>query len=77
MASDGRILVVDDESDLREMLTRSFSREGHRVLAVAEWHPNVGTAALAQHGKVETRVEGDHVTVSRWTMPVCSSWTSA
>jgi hypothetical protein len=23
------ILVVDDESDLREMLTRSFSREGH------------------------------------------------
>jgi DNA-binding response OmpR family regulator len=30
------ILVVDDESDLREMLTRSFSREGHRVLSVAE-----------------------------------------
>jgi DNA-binding response OmpR family regulator len=29
------ILVVDDESDLREMLTRSFSREGHRVTAVA------------------------------------------
>jgi DNA-binding response OmpR family regulator len=30
------ILVVDDESDLRDMLTRSFSREGHRVLAVAD-----------------------------------------
>ena len=30
------ILVVDDESDLREMLTRSFSREGHRVSAVGE-----------------------------------------
>jgi DNA-binding response OmpR family regulator len=30
------ILVVDDESDLREMLTRSFSREGHRVSSVAE-----------------------------------------
>ncbi|MGA2925918.1 MAG: response regulator [Solirubrobacteraceae bacterium] len=30
------ILVVDDESDLREMLTRSFSREGHRVEAVAD-----------------------------------------
>jgi phenylpropionate dioxygenase-like ring-hydroxylating dioxygenase large terminal subunit len=29
---------------------------------------NVGTAALAQHGKVETHVNGDHVTVSRWTM---------
>ena len=30
------ILVVDDESDLREMLTRSFSREGHRVMAVPD-----------------------------------------
>jgi DNA-binding response OmpR family regulator len=30
------ILVVDDESDLREMLTRSFSREGHRVSAVGD-----------------------------------------
>ena len=30
------ILVVDDEADLREMLTRSFSREGHRVLAVSD-----------------------------------------
>jgi DNA-binding response OmpR family regulator len=35
------ILVVDDESDLREMLTRSFSREGHHVVAVAD-----GTAAI-------------------------------
>lgn len=30
------ILVVDDESDLRDLLTRSFSREGHRVQAVAD-----------------------------------------
>src|SRR5579875_2072791 len=30
------ILVVDDESDLREMLTRSFSREGHRVSSVPD-----------------------------------------
>jgi DNA-binding response OmpR family regulator len=30
------ILVVDDESDLRDMLTRSFSREGHRVTAVGD-----------------------------------------
>lgn len=30
------ILVVDDEQDLRDMLTRSFSREGHRVTAVAD-----------------------------------------
>ncbi len=29
------ILVVDDEAALREMLTRSFSREGHSVTAVA------------------------------------------
>jgi DNA-binding response OmpR family regulator len=30
------ILVCDDESALREALTQSFEREGHRVLAVAE-----------------------------------------
>src|ERR1700758_3279819 len=41
------ILVVDDESDLREMLTRSFSREGHRVLAVAD-----GRAAI-DHASTE------------------------
>ena len=39
------ILVVDDESDLREMLTRSFSREGHRVVAVAD-----GRAAIDHAG---------------------------
>ena len=30
------ILVVDDEAPLRDMLSRSFEREGHRVLAVAD-----------------------------------------
>ena len=30
------ILVVDDESELREQLRRLFSREGHRVTAVAD-----------------------------------------
>ncbi|MDQ6750850.1 MAG: response regulator transcription factor [Actinomycetota bacterium] len=30
------ILVVDDEAALRDMLSRSFAREGHRVLAVAD-----------------------------------------
>src|SRR5437763_16498331 len=30
------ILVVDDESGLRDMLSRSFSREGHRVTAVGD-----------------------------------------
>ncbi|MGC9222003.1 MAG: response regulator transcription factor [Solirubrobacteraceae bacterium] len=30
-----RILVVEDELDLREMLVRSFSREGHQVSAVS------------------------------------------
>ena len=39
------ILVVDDESDLREMLTRSFSREGHRVVAVPD-----GTEAIERAG---------------------------
>ena len=39
------ILVVDDESDLREMLTRSFTREGHHVTAVSD-----GAAAIDMAG---------------------------
>jgi DNA-binding response OmpR family regulator len=35
------ILLVDDDKPLRDMLTRSFEREGHRVTAVAD-----GEAAL-------------------------------
>jgi DNA-binding response OmpR family regulator len=35
------ILLVDDDQPLRDMLTRSFEREGHRVTAVAD-----GDAAL-------------------------------
>ena len=30
------ILLVDDDRPLREMLTRSFEREGHRVTAVGD-----------------------------------------
>ncbi|MEA2340567.1 MAG: two-component system, OmpR family, response regulator RegX3 [Solirubrobacteraceae bacterium] len=30
------ILIVDDDAPLREMLTRSFDREGHRITAVAD-----------------------------------------
>jgi DNA-binding response OmpR family regulator len=36
------ILLVDDDQPLRDMLTRSFEREGHRVTAVAD-----GQAALS------------------------------
>ena len=43
MAAALKILVVDDEADLRELLTRSFSREGHEVVAVTD-----GREALAQ-----------------------------
>jgi CheY-like chemotaxis protein len=32
------ILVVDDDAPLRDMLTRSFEREGHRVTAVPDGH---------------------------------------
>ena len=39
------ILVVDDESDLREMLTRSFSREGHRVMAVGDGRSAIDRAS--------------------------------
>jgi DNA-binding response OmpR family regulator len=40
------ILLVDDDQPLREMLTRSFEREGHRVTAVAD-----GDAALEAAGE--------------------------
>jgi DNA-binding response OmpR family regulator len=30
------ILLVDDDKPLRDMLTRSFEREGHRVTAVPD-----------------------------------------
>jgi DNA-binding response OmpR family regulator len=36
MAAALRILVVDDEADLRELLKRSFAREGHEVVAVPD-----------------------------------------
>jgi two-component system, OmpR family, response regulator RegX3 len=42
------ILVVDDESDLRDMLTRSFSREGHRVTAVADGRTAIERATSEQ-----------------------------
>src|SRR3954454_6306752 len=40
------ILVVDDDEPLRDMLTRSFEREGHRVTAVPD-----GTAGLGRAGE--------------------------
>jgi DNA-binding response OmpR family regulator len=39
------ILLVDDDRPLREMLTRSFQREGHRVTAVADGHAALDAAA--------------------------------
>jgi DNA-binding response OmpR family regulator len=39
------ILVVDDESTLRETLTRAFSREGHRVVAVADGRAAIDRAS--------------------------------
>ena len=47
MASALRILVVDDEAPLRDLLERSFSREGHEVVAVAD-----GAGAL-EHAEVD------------------------
>ncbi len=43
------ILVVDDESDLREMLTRSFSREGHQVSAVPDGHGAIDRASTEHY----------------------------
>ncbi|MDP9385289.1 MAG: response regulator transcription factor [Actinomycetota bacterium] len=39
------ILVVDDDRPLRDMLSRSFEREGHRVTAVADGHAALSAAA--------------------------------
>ena len=39
------ILLVDDDRPLREMLTRSFEREGHRVTAVADGQSALDAAA--------------------------------
>ncbi len=39
------ILVVDDDQPLRDMLSRSFEREGHRVTAVADGHAALAAAA--------------------------------
>jgi DNA-binding response OmpR family regulator len=38
------ILIVDDDAPLREMLTRSFTREGHRITAVADGHDALAEA---------------------------------
>jgi DNA-binding response OmpR family regulator len=43
-----RILVVDDEAALRETLTRSFSREGHTVEAVANGEEAIARADAEQ-----------------------------
>jgi DNA-binding response OmpR family regulator len=42
------ILVVDDEADLREMLVRSFSREGHHVTGVADGRTAIERASREQ-----------------------------
>ena len=38
------ILLVDDESELRELISRTFTREGHRVTAVADGHAAIDYA---------------------------------
>jgi DNA-binding response OmpR family regulator len=46
--SDGLdLLVVDDESELRELIARSFSRDGHRVTAVADARSAIDRASTA------------------------------
>jgi DNA-binding response OmpR family regulator len=39
------ILVVDDESELREMLSRLFARQGHRVTTVADGRAAIDRAS--------------------------------
>jgi DNA-binding response OmpR family regulator len=40
-----RILVVDDESDLREGISRWFARQGHRVMAVGDGRAAIDRAS--------------------------------
>jgi DNA-binding response OmpR family regulator len=42
------ILVVDDESELRELLVRLFTRDGHRVIAVADARSAIDRASTQQ-----------------------------
>src|SRR6185369_1338645 len=42
------ILVVDDDDALRNMLTRSFEREGHRITSVADGHGALEEAGRGQ-----------------------------
>ncbi len=46
------ILVVDDESELREQLTRVFTRAGHRVVAVADGRAAVDQASTRPYDVV-------------------------
>ena len=43
-----KILVVDDESPLRETLRQSFTREGHTVMAVADGRSAIDRASTDQ-----------------------------
>lgn len=42
------ILVVDDESDLREMLSRLFSRQGHRITTVTDGRAAIDRASTTR-----------------------------
>ena len=42
------ILLVDDDAPLRDMLTRSFEREGHRITAVADGDTALDAAGRSQ-----------------------------
>jgi DNA-binding response OmpR family regulator len=49
------ILVVDDDEPLRDMLTRSFEREGHRVTAVPDGQEALARAAEQDFDIVRAR----------------------
>lgn len=46
MTTSGAVLIVEDDADVRELLTRRFSRLGYRAIAVASGE--AGLAALEQ-----------------------------
>jgi two-component system alkaline phosphatase synthesis response regulator PhoP len=42
------ILVVDDESELREQIRRLFERDGHRVMAVPDGRAAIDRACTSR-----------------------------
>lgn len=54
----GRMLIIDDDPDMREMLGQVFQAAGHEVVPAADRRPvNVVIADLTSKGSLESIIE--------------------